>query len=306
MRNNNFIVSLLVFAMFFNSCNTKKHESKDSDLPITKDTYFGQKPPGLTPELFAPGVISLKGRFEGTVSFSPDLDEIYFAAYYEGRETSIYFSKLERNEWTPIKRANFTKGKKKEEMHPFVSPDGKRIYFTALDTSFADEKIWYVNRQEDSWSDAIKLDSPINDDLVFSPNQAKNGDLFYTNISKRKMYYAPNKNGKYPEAREIGVEFGHHAFISPTQDYLLVAGRNKEDESREDNDIYVYFKRQDGTWTEPINLGSTINTNLSETSPRITPDGKYLFFGRGERDVEPGNIYWVSTAVIDKVRPVNQ
>lgn len=310
MRNNNFIFSLLVFTMFFNSCNTKKHESKDSDLPITRDTYFGQNPPDLTPELFAPGVISLNGRFEGAVSFSPDLDEIYFAAYYEGEETSIYFSKLERDEWTPIKKANFTNGKKNEEMHPFVSPNGKRIYFTALDSSFADEKIWYVNRLEDSWSDAIKLDSPINDDLVFSPSQAKNGDFFYTNISdirNIKTNYAPNKDGKYPEVQEVGIEFGHHAFISPSQDYLLVSGRNKANESRKDNDIYVYFKKQDGTWTKPINLGSTINSDLDEKSPRITPDGKYLFFGRSERDVEPGlsDVYWVSTEVIYKVRPID-
>ena len=308
MINDNFILLLLVFTMFFNSCHTKKHESKDSDLPITRDTYFGQKPPSLTPELFAPGVISLNGRFEGAVSFSPDLDEIYFAAYYEGEETSIYFSKLERNEWTPIKRANFTNGGKNEEMHPFVSPDGKRIYFTALDSSFADEKIWYVNRLENSWSDAIKLDSPINDDLVFSPNQSKNGDLFYTNISDLpniKINYAPNKNGKYPVVQDVEIEFGHHAFVSPSQDYLLVGGRNEEDESRKDSDIYVYFKRQDGTWTKPINLGSTINSDFDETSPRITPDGKYLFFGRGERDVEPGNVYWVSTEVIHKVRPID-
>ena len=192
-------------------------------------------------------------------------------------------------------------------MHPFVSPEGKRIYFTAMDSSFVDERIWYVNRLEDSWSDAIKLDSPINDELVFSPNQSKNGDFFYTKISDRniKTNYAPNKNGKYPEVQEVEIEFGHHAFISPSQDYLLVTGRNEENESRKHNDIYVYFKRQDGTWTKPINLGNTVNSDFDETGPRITPDGKYLFFGRGERDVELGNLYWVSTEVIYKVRPVD-
>ena len=112
MRSYNFIFLSFVFTMFFNSCNTKKQESKDTN-PLTIDNlYFGQKPPGLTPELFASEVISLNGRFEGAVSFSPDLDEIYFAAYYEGEETAIYFSKLEQNEWTPLKRANFTKGEK--------------------------------------------------------------------------------------------------------------------------------------------------------------------------------------------------
>ncbi len=299
MRNNNFIFFLLVFILFFYACNTKKHESKDSDLPITSDTYFGQKPPGLTPVLFAPGVISLDGRFESAVSFSPDLDEIYFSAYSEGENTFIYFSKLEGNEWSPVKRVNFTNGKKQTEMHPFVSSNGKRIYFTALDSSFVDEKIWYVNRTEDSWSDAIEFDSPVNDGVVFAPNQAKNGDFFYTEISGRniKTNYASNKNGTYPEVQEVEIGFGHHAFISPCQDYLLVTGQNKEDESRKDNDIYVYFKRQDGTWTKPINLGSTINSDFDEVSPRITPDGKYLFFSRSK------NLYWVSTVAIDKIRP---
>ncbi len=302
-----YFILILVFAIILNACNTKKQHSKDSDSLNLESSYFGQKIPGLIPEIFAPGVISINGRFEGTVSFSPDLEEIYFAANDENEETAIYFSKLERNEWTPIKRANFTDGKKKEEMHPFVSPNGKRIYFTALDSSFVDEKIWYANRLADSWSDAIQLDSRLNDDLVFFPNQSKNGDLYYFNLSKMKTYYAPNKNGEFPEVQEVELEFGHHAYIAPAQDYLLVTARNNEDESRKDNDIYVYFKRQDGSWSKPINLGNTINSNFNEKSPRITPDGKYLFFGRSERDIEPGlsNIYWVSTAVIHKVRPVD-
>lgn len=278
---------------------------KDTEFPVLKGPYFGQKPPGLTPEVFAPSIVSINGRFEGGISFSPDLEEMYFGANNEDDETHVYFSKLQDNQWTPIKRANFTNGRKREEIHPFVSPNGRKIYFTALDSAFLDEKLWYVNRLEDSWSEAILLESPINDDLVFYPNQAKNGDLYYFNLSKFKMYSAPNRNGEFPETREVGIEFGHHGFISPSQDYLLVTDRNKEDVSRKDNDVYVYFKNQDGTWTKPINLGSTINTNFNEKSPSITPDGKYLFFGRDERDIEPGlsNIHWVSTEVIDRLRP---
>jgi len=190
-------------------------------------------------------------------------------------------------------------------MYPFVSFDGKRIYFTALDSVFSDEKIWYVNRLEDSWSDAIQLESPINDDLVFYINQAKNGDLFYTNLSKKwKMYYAQNKNGKFPEAQEVEIEFGHHGFISPSQDYLLVYTRNRENEKRNDSDIYVCFKEKDGTWTKPINLGDEVNSNLGEGCPIITPDGKYLFFTRDEDENGLSNIYWVGTEIIEKLRPV--
>ncbi len=305
MKNNNSILIVLAFTVFLIACNTKEKETKNSASATIEHSYFGQNPPSLLPEIFAPDIVSIDGRFEGTVSFSPDLEEMYFAADNEDEETAIYFSKLEGDHWTPIKRVNFTNGGKSEEMHPFVSPDGRRIYFTALDAAFTDEKIWYVTRLEDSWSDAILLDSPINDDLVFFPNQAKNGDLYYFNLSKFKTYYAPNKNGEFPEVQEVALEFGHHAFVSPSQDYLIVTERSDAEEGRTDNDMYVYFKEEDGTWTTPINLGNTINTSFNEKGPRITPDGKYLFFGRDERDIEPGlaNIFWVSTEVIEELRP---
>ncbi|WP_347925926.1 hypothetical protein [Pontimicrobium sp. SW4] len=305
MKNHIIKFSVLVSILFLIACKTEKSSAKEDGSSIEESFYFDQKPPDLIPQLFAPGIVSIDGRFEGTVSFSPELTEMYFAAKNEAEITSIYFSKLEDDKWTPIKRVGFTNGKKKEEFHPFVSPDGERIYFTAMDSAFADEKIWYVNRLEDSWSDAMLLDSPVNDDLVFFPNQAKNGDLYYFNLSKFKMYHAPNKNGEFPEAREVDIEFGHHAFISPSQDYLIVTERNNEEDGRKDNDMYVYFKEKDETWTKPINLGNSINTILNEKAPRISPDGKYLFFGRDERNIEPGlaDIYWVSTEVIEKLRP---
>ncbi|HUU04349.1 MAG TPA: hypothetical protein VMZ49_00590 [Patescibacteria group bacterium] len=40
--------------------------------------YLGQKPPGMTPELFAPGIISLAGFVDFKGSFSPDGNEYYF------------------------------------------------------------------------------------------------------------------------------------------------------------------------------------------------------------------------------------
>ena len=300
------LILIPVLIIVLSACKTEKSDLKKDDDLIEKGNYFGQKPPGLIPEIFAPGVVSIDGRFEGTVSFSPDLTEMYFAADNEDNETAIYFSKLKGNKWTPIKRVDFTDGKKKEEMHPFVSPDGKRVYFTAMDTAFVDEKIWYVNRLGDSWSNAIMLDSPVNNDLVFFANQANNGDLYYFNLSKFKTYYAPNKNGEFPEVQEVALEFGHHAFISPSQDYLIVTARNEED-GRKDNDMYVYFKKGDGTWTKPINLGNTINSEFNEKGPRITPDGKYLFFGKDERSIGPGlaNIYWVSTDVIHRLKSVD-
>lgn len=289
---------LLVSILAFSSVSYGKNE-----FPVLEGSYFGQKPPGLTPEVFAPGVVSINGRYEYGLSFSPDLDELYFSGQKEGGTGAIFFSKLENKKWQPIKKASFTKGKKAGEMEPFLSLDGKKIYFTAYNADFTDTKIWVANRVNSGWGNARKLDSPINDEEVFNSTLAKNGDLFYTDIFKSKTYYSAFTNGKYPKVQEVDIEFGIHGFISPAQDYLLVDARNKEDKNRKDKDIYVYFKKKNGAWSKPINLGDTVNSTFGETVPTVTPDGKFLFFSRYNEEGGLSNFYWVSTKVIENLRP---
>lgn len=302
MRKFNIIVITFVLTLFLNACKTKDGKTNNNNSTTIDSPYFGQKPPGLIPEIFAPGIISISGRHEMGVSFSPNLDEMYFAVQKKtGIPADIYFSKLEDKKWTPFKKANFTKGKKAGEMKPNVSYDGKKIYFTAYNDDFTDTSIWYVNCLNNGWSDAIKLDSPLNEHEVMTSTFAKNGDLYYTNISKKfRTYYAPNINGKYPNFQEAEIEFGGHPFISPSQDYLIVDARNREDKNQK-ADLYVYFKKKDGSWTKPINLGITVNSTFDERSANVTPDGKYLIFSRRSEGGEM-NIYWVSTEVINKLK----
>lgn len=296
-----FTLFLSLFLVFVMLVSTKSN-SQDS-FPELEGPYFGQKPPGLIPEIFASDIISISGRSEYGVSFTPDLKEMYFSVQKKyGVPAAIYYSTLEGKNWTPFKRANFTKGQKAGEMEPNVSYDGKRIYFTAYNADFSDTSIWYVNRVNDGWSDAIKIDSPFNEDEVMTSTVAKNGDIFYTNLSKKfRTYYSPSINGKYPKNLEAEIELGGHAFISPSQDYLIVDARNKEDKSQK-ADFYVYFKKKDDTWTKPINLGMTINSKFDETVATVTPDGKYLIFSR-RTEGNALNLYWVSAEVIENLRP---
>jgi len=289
---------VLLFSILAFSSNSYGQD----EFPVLEGPYLGQKPPGLIPEVFAPGIVSINGKYEHGISFSYDLDEIYFTAHKADENAAIYFSKLEDKKWKPIQKVNFTKGKKAQEMHPFITADSKRIYLTTANSDWGDNRIWYADRLDNAWSNAIKLDSPINDDDVFFPVQANNGDLYYFDISKRKTYYAPNDNGSFPEIKPVETGFGVHAFISPSQDYIVANARNKEDAERK-SDIYVYFRKKDGTWTKPINLGDKVNSNFLETVPSITPDGKYLFFSRYNEENEVSNFYWVSTEVIENLRP---
>lgn len=275
-----------------------RHENESSTTVASP--YLGQKPPGLIPEVFAPGIVSVSGRSEGAVSFSPDLDELYFQAGSETEKPAIYFSILEGDGWSPIEKADFTKGQKDEEVHPIVSPDGTRVYFTAYSSDVFDTGVWYVDRLGESWSEARKLDLPIGDDKAFSFGQAKNGNLYYFNISKGKNSYAAYIDGGFPEVMEFEIEPGVvHLFASPDEDYFVAHSTNDEGEDR---DLYVSFREQDEKWGTPISLGSAVNSQFDESLPTISPDGKYLFFGREEADGTE-NIYWASTEVIERLRP---
>ena len=168
--------------LFFSfSVSGNKSHAQD-DFPVLEGPYFGQKPPGLIAEIFTPGIVSMNGRYEYGISFSPDSNDMYFSVQEEDQPASIYYSIIEGKKWQPIRRANFTQGKKAGEMEPFVSHDGTQIYFTAYNTDFTDTKIWAVNRVKSDWGNATKLESPINNEEVFNPVLAKNGDLFYIDI----------------------------------------------------------------------------------------------------------------------------
>ncbi len=304
MRKAYFPFIVVLLALFFSACHTKEPKLEDQKTSTQEGLYFGQEPPSLTAELFAPGIVSVEGRYEYAVSFSPDLKEMYFSGEREGEVQSVFFSALDDTAWTQPEKASFTGGEKSNEFEAFVTNGGDKLYFAAYDSIFSDEHIWYVNRLGDKWSEAVELDSPINDDLVFYPNAAENGDLYYTSISQGKMYYAPNQDGRFPEVREVGIDFGVHGFISPTQDFLLVDGRKENDETK-DKDIHVCFRKEDGSWSTPINLGPGVNSDYTETCPSLTPDGKYLFFSRYNEEGGVSNIYWVNAEVIDRVRPAD-
>ncbi|WP_088330108.1 PD40 domain-containing protein [Lacimicrobium sp. SS2-24] len=262
--------------------------------------YLGEKLPGETPTLFAPGIISLDGRYEFGISFSPDLKEIYFSGNKKGELSKIFMTQQVNGKWTPVTPISFTKQSELGELHPFVSHDGNKLYFSSHDSEYKENQNWYVQRKNHSWSTAINLGEVINQDEVFDVSESANGDLYYTNISKMKMYYAPFKSGRYPEQMEVGIDSGIHGVISKSQDFLIVDARHKE---RKDKDLYVYFKLEDGGWSDAINLGDKVNTTFNETVPNLTPDGKFLFFSRYDEKNGLSNFYWVSSKIIEDLRP---
>ena len=72
MKHSIYLFSVLfMFLLVFTTCTRK------DDFSLLKGPYLGQKPPGMTPEIFAPGIISTN-LDERIAAFTPDGKEFYF------------------------------------------------------------------------------------------------------------------------------------------------------------------------------------------------------------------------------------
>ena len=68
-------------------------------------------------------------------------------------------------------------------------------------------------------------------------------------------------------------------------------------------DLYIAFRKKDGTWTKAKNMGPEINTSGEEARPSITPDGKYFFFTRGDVNPDWRDIFWINAGFIETLKP---
>ncbi|MFZ1977709.1 MAG: hypothetical protein WAV76_07100 [Bacteroidota bacterium] len=271
--------------------------------------YFGQTPPGTTPIIFAPGIISLDDRFEARGAFSPNGKEFYFTVTNEKFSAQkILFCKYLNGKWTKPDTSSFSKTYNNHE--PFFSFDGQRLYFTSDRDSRTKENkrdLFFVNRLKDGWSEPIKLDTPINSD--YKENyfcQSRNGTIYFASNrpggnGSSDIYLVTSNAGKYGVLQNLGSRinkgYAVDPCIAPDESYIIFASARKW--FRWNTDLYISFKK-DGTWTEPVDMGDLIDTDADEYGAFFSPDGKYLFFVR--HDGKKGKIYWVDASIIDRFR----
>ncbi|MBD0781205.1 hypothetical protein FX995_05625 [Pseudoalteromonas flavipulchra] len=126
------------------------------------------------------------------------------------------------------------------------------------------------------------------------------------------LSYSRLVDGKYEKPHKMSKAINQgkyiaHPYIAPDESYIMW---DAEKEGENTPDIYISFRNQDGTWTNAINMGDAINTAAYEQRPKVSPDGKYLFFWRGDKKVRKdgssyweGNPYWMDAKVIETLRP---
>ena len=113
--------------------------------------------------------------------------------------------------------------------------------------------------------------------------------------------------GRYAEAENLGPPINTTVsdidpFVAPDESDLIIC--QDKPEGLGGLNLYVSFRRADGSWREPQNLGPNVNSSSGEARPYVTPDGSYLFFTSNRAgDQSLGKIYWVDADVIEDLRP---
>jgi len=278
------------------------------------DPYFGQTPPGDTPVVFAPGVISLESRYEQFLLYSPDGRElVYSITNSDWSAFTLESMRFEGGAWSEPETSAFL-GSDPDGLVACFSHDMRRAFFTSPRPAWPPANIWTSERTAEGWSEPVMVAPPISSTAdEWEVAIARNGTLYFSSArdggyGDLDLYRAPLVDGGYPMAENLGPRINTAAgddlpWIAPDESTLVFASNREGGEG--ERDLYVTFA-QGGGWTEPLSLGPEINSPGYDSYPFVSADGRYLFFTRREAWVteEDSDIWWVSAAVIDRLREI--
>lgn len=191
---------------------------------------------------------------------TPDGSTLYFCGHTRqgsiGGE-DIFVSKLYTGGWSEpkcLKTINTSWG---HEAPLAISADGNTMLL------YANRDIYYSNKEDERWSSPQKFPT-------INLGSSWEADAMMTADGKAILFISDRK-GNVGEYHPFGQ---------------LYHGSNSGN-----TDIYVSVFKGSGQWSEPINLGTVINTPYCERSPFLHPDMKTLYFssdghaGLGNLDV---------------------
>ena len=276
--------------------------ARQDDFPVLKGDYLGQTPPGMTPEIFAPGIVSSSGSMEYGIAFAPDGKEFYFNRNGVG----VMVCTWNDTGWTAPVKAPFSKKYKGGAVH--IMYDGKRI----LMNRYAELKegetggIWALQKTDGGWDhpeffiasgmratstlDGIIYTTDISGFRKEGKDQGRIAKYIYSDSCyKRAADPDGGVNTEYSEA---------HPFIAPDESYIIFDSSRPQGKGK--SDLYICYRDDNGSWSKALN-SELLNTVESDWCATVSPEGKYLFFTRN--GTGNGDIYWVSTKIIEALKP---
>jgi hypothetical protein len=321
--NKTLLWSVLILNVFIVSSRYMKR-----DFPLLQGPYFGQKPPGTTPEIFLPEVFTMYRYLHGRLVFSPDGKEVLWVITTTAGDGSpiekrLFIKQKEDGSWAPPLDSFLSSAQK--ENGPCYSADGKRLYYQSRaplgrNGENKDIDIWYRERKGEDWSGPHNIGAPVNTAADESqPWVTGNGSIFFCRDNETivkgqaggaDIYCSEYANGGYSApvllGAEINSEFAEtEPTMAPDNSYLLFISNRPGGFSRMMN-LYVSFRTPAGGWTKARCLSHELKIE-NIWFPTLTYDGKNLIFCGGYPKPNDGyansSYYWLDTKLITDLKP---
>lgn len=194
-----------------------------------------------------------------------------------------------------------------DELCPVISPDGKKLFFTRQNHPQnvvpKNQDIWLSELTDTGFTTAKNLGAPLN-------NKSNNSLTSITPDGQKAILlnkYLPDgtttkglsealiSDSIWEVPTEIKIDdyyndskYGEY-YLTNTGNVLLMTVQRKNGYGGKD--VYYSLKKEDDTWTSPVNLGPVVNTASNETSPFLAADNRTLYYstsgypGFGGRDI---------------------
>ncbi len=247
----------------------------------------------------------LAGKLDKAMEIIEDFQSSpYFLQYNPrvvGREiNTIQRAKALQDNPLNVSYTRFSKSipDKTPALHPVISGDGKTLVYLAQ-FSFYDA-IMVSEKIGDTWETPVNISSQIQSDGNSYPvSLSYNGQELYLineiSAERSDLYVSVQTENGWSVATPLSInsrkkETG--AGISPDGKTLYISSNRG---FGSELNIYVSTRKAlTDEWSRPSNVRKSINTDLDETFPQLTPDEKYLFFSsHGHYNMGEYDIFFV-------------
>jgi hypothetical protein len=238
-------------------------------------------------------------------AFSKDGKEFYYnnaQNWFDGRSSKLKYFKFGNGRWNgPFVLA-------KGFYTPSLSADGKTMYLAGVRGDNQHSFFYAVHRKGEGWTQPevfLKTTFGLYDLMP------TNSGLFYVGSNGRQGNVRDFQTYDFCSLRinkgdtlikSLGTEintpgFDGDFYIAPDESYMIVSYKEKPDYECE---LGISFRRPDGSWPAPKNLGPLINDgNAHRWGEYVTPDGKYLIYTKGT-SAKDCHLYWVRFDTLKK------
>lgn len=198
------------------------------------------------------------------------------------------------------------------EINPVIAPDGKTLYYARIshpqntNGDKGSQDIWFSELDPSGqWGPSRRMAFPLNKEeynCLYSITPDGSTMLIkgaYTNGNYETRGFSLSKRGPNGWSAPQKINLPSYENMSKGQfdcGYLSADGKTllmafSEKKNSKEDDIYVSFRQKDGSWSKPMNIGADVNTDFTETTPFLAPDGVTLYFssdrtgGQGSNDI---------------------